>query len=156
MKYDDASWHYNGDFPENISKEAASTHIAMFVIWCLLNGLTGEIYTDEIPEQLEKLKNRIQTPGQWFIENCDEKFTNEVLNEVGNKFATIFYASDDAEYLNIYEKVLGENLGSLYSVPDNWESYDKLAPYIDIKFKQWSSKNWLTRRLSVIRNAWRF
>jgi len=30
-KYDDASWHYGGEYPENISEENASTHIGMFL-----------------------------------------------------------------------------------------------------------------------------
>jgi hypothetical protein len=33
MKYDDASWHYGGDFPADLPREAGSTHIAMFLAW---------------------------------------------------------------------------------------------------------------------------
>jgi len=56
MKYDDASWHYGGDFPKDLPNEAGATHIAMFVAWCLLNGLAGEIHTDDFPEEFELLK----------------------------------------------------------------------------------------------------
>ncbi len=139
MKYDDASWHYGGDFPSNLSDEAGGTHIGMFVAWCLLNGLAGEIHTDEFPEGLEKLKNREETPGQWFINNCDEKFTDEDLNETGNKFAQYYYADKNASYLGVYERILGQNVSHLYAVPDTWESFEKLARVLNEAFSQWSS-----------------
>lgn len=139
MKYDDASWHYGGDFPEGLRNEAGATHIGMFVVWCLLNGFAGEIHTDEFPEGLEKLKNREETPGQWFIRNCDEKFTDEDLNEIGNRFAASYYAADEAPYLDVYESALGQNITHLYTVPDTWESYDKLAPQVRAGFNEWSA-----------------
>jgi hypothetical protein len=139
MKYDDASWHYGGDFPSNLNEEAGGTHIGMFVAWCLLNGLAGEIHTDEFPEGLESLRNREETPGQWFLNSCDEKFTDEDLNETGNAFAQYYYAADNAPFLSVYEMTLGQNVSHLYAVPDTWESYDKLAPKLNEGFTQWSS-----------------
>ena len=47
MKYDDASWHYSGDFPKDLPNEAGSTHIAMYAAWSALNGLASEYHTDE-------------------------------------------------------------------------------------------------------------
>ncbi|RML48695.1 DUF7832 domain-containing protein [Pseudomonas avellanae] len=31
MKYDDASWHYNGNFPSDLPDTAGATHIGMFL-----------------------------------------------------------------------------------------------------------------------------
>jgi hypothetical protein len=137
MKYDDASWHYGGDFPAHLNREAGATHIAMFVTWCLLNGLAGEIHTREFPVDLEKLKNREESPGQWFIRCCDEKFTDEDLNELGNSFAQFYYAAEAAPYLTEYELSFGEDLPHLYAVPDTWGSYEKLEPQISAAFAKW-------------------
>jgi len=41
MKYDDASWHYGGDFPDDLPDEAGATHTGMFLAWALLSGLGG-------------------------------------------------------------------------------------------------------------------
>ena len=30
-KYDDASWHYEGDYPEDLPTANAATHIGMFL-----------------------------------------------------------------------------------------------------------------------------
>jgi hypothetical protein len=38
MKYDDASWHYGGDFPTDLPRKAGSTHIALFLACAVLNG----------------------------------------------------------------------------------------------------------------------
>ena len=137
MKYDDASWHYGGDFPNNLDDEAGATHIGMFVAWCLLNDLAGELHTDEFPEELKKLTNKESTPGKWFINNCDEKFTDEDLNELGNKFCKYYYAAENAPYLGVYESTLSSNISHLYAVPDSWESYDKLEPKIKSDFNEW-------------------
>ena len=34
MKYDDASWHYGGNFPKGLSRKNGATHIAFFLVWC--------------------------------------------------------------------------------------------------------------------------
>ena len=141
MKYDDASWHYGGDFPKDLPNEAGATHIAMFVAWCLLNGLAGELHTDDFPEEFELLKNRDLTPAKWFIRACDEKFTDEDLNEKGNSFANFYYQADDAEYASDYDSTLGENYDSVYYIPDTWASYDKLAIVIGKRYESWSQSH---------------
>jgi hypothetical protein len=137
MKYDDASWHYGGDFPKKLPEEAAATHIGMFVSWCMLNGLAGELFTEECPEDLEALKTGEMNPGEWFINNCDEKFTDEDLNELGNEFAAAYFDFDNGEYLNDYESLVAANFESLYFVPDSWETYNKLEPTITNRYQKW-------------------
>ena len=136
MKYDDASWHYGGEFPADLPNEAGATHIAMFLVWCLLNDLGGSLHVEEFPDELERLRNREETPGKWFIRCCDEKFTDEDLNDVGNSFCLFFYHANQAPYLNAYTEVFLD-VESLYAVPDTWESFDKLAPRISAGFQQW-------------------
>ncbi len=141
MKYDDASWHYGGDFPKGLPIESAGTHIGMYVAWCLLNNLAGEIHTVDFPNELNMLRAKSVTPGKWFMEHCDEKFTDEELNEKGNYFTQHFYAPDEAPYLEAYEKVLGSGLSTLYEVKDEWSNYDKIASEITNAFMAWSSSS---------------
>jgi hypothetical protein len=140
MKYDDASWHYGGDFPDGLPDEAGATHIGMFVSWCQLNGVGGELHSEDFPEMLEKLKSREITPAQWFMSACDEKFTDEDLSELGNKFTLWYYESDPAPYISDYESVCSSELESLYHVPDTWSTYEKLAPVILNQFEQWQGR----------------
>ena len=141
MKYDDASWHYGGNFPSELPPAAGATHIAMFVAWCLLNGFAGEIHTDDFPDELEKLKNKKVTPGSWFINACDEQFTDEDLNDEGNAFTNFYYAADDAPYLNEYSEIVADEFESIYEVPDTWETYKLLEPAISASYANWKALN---------------
>ena len=149
MKYDDASWHYGGDFPKDLPREAGGTHIGMFVAWAMLNDLAGPIHTEDFPEELKELQNRETSPGKWFIVACDEKFTDEDLTEEGNLFARYYYADEDGlkqsnpNFLQDYESTFPQ-LESTYHVPDTWESYDKFAPVIARRFIKWrnSQRGW--------------
>ena len=144
MKFDDASWHYGGDFPEGLDPSAGATHIAMFLAWAAFRDLLSEIHTDLSSGELERLRSRTVTPTQWFMHNCDGKFLDEDLNEEGNLFAKSYYDTSEAEkpsgsYLEDYERTF-PNTASLYEIPDNWETFDRLAPMIDQRFVQWRAK----------------
>lgn len=138
MKYDDASWHYGGDFPQDLPIESGATHTGMFVAWALLTGLAGEMHVVDFPEGLSKLRSRSLTPGKFFLDECDGKFTDEDLNEEGNAFA-LDYFNDFAkgQYLKDYEATLGNGLESLYHVKDSWENFDLLKPVLDRRLGDW-------------------
>jgi len=137
MKYDDASWHYGGDFPKDLPPEAGATHTGMFVAWCMLNGLGGALHTEELPDILAELKSRKITPGRFIIKACDEKFTDEELTAEGNAFAKVYFDFETGKYLADYETALSHAYPSQYHVPDTWENFDKLAPVIATRFQNW-------------------
>lgn len=137
MKYDDASWHYGGDFPKGLPPEAGATHTGMFVAWALLSELAGALHIDEFPESLDALRRREVTPGQFLIQFCDEKFTDEDLSEEGNAFAQAYFDLEKGAYLGDYEEALGESVESLYHVADTWENFDRLRPVLDERIREW-------------------
>ena len=139
MKYDDASWHYGGDFPRDLPIEAGATHIGMFVAWALISGLAGELHTEDFPDELEALRTRSVTPGAFFLEHCDGKFTDEDLSDQGNAFAAAYFNLESGDYLADYENVLGGSLPSLYHVQDTWQNFDLLKPTLDTRFTEWSN-----------------
>jgi hypothetical protein len=141
MKYDDASWHYGGDFPAGMPAEAGATHIGMFVAWCMLNGLAGQLHTDEFPDDLEALKSRSITPGQFVVDACDEKFTDEELTDEGNSFALAYFGDSGGmgKYISDYEEMLSKGEPTLYHISDTWENYDKLAPVIERRYSEWKN-----------------
>ena len=141
MKYDDASWHYGGDFPDELPQSAAATHSGMFLTWALLAGLAGRLHTDDFPDDLVKLEARAITPGQFLLSVCDQKFTDEDLNEEGNAFAADYFDFQSGQYLADYERALCGDLPTLYHAKDTWESYDRLAPVLDKALRRWRSKS---------------
>ena len=142
MKYDDASWHYGGDFPPELPTEAGATHIAMFVAWAALNGLAGDFHTRDAANELAMLESRDLTPTEWFIRVCDEKFTTEDLTDEGNAFARIYYGSGEGLHsnprsnLDDYSTMFSE-AESLYGVKDSWASFDRLSAKLSARLEAW-------------------
>jgi hypothetical protein len=137
MKYDDASWHYGGNYPSDLPNEAGATHSGMFVAWAVLSGLAGPIHLVEFPEMLGRLQRREITPGRFLIEACDEKFTNDDLNDEGNAFAKAYFDFERGSYIADYERVLASELETLYHVADTWENFDLLKPVLDRRLDEW-------------------
>ena len=142
MKYDDASWHYGGDFPSDLPPAAGATHIGMFLTWAILQGLAGKFHLEHSPGPLEQLRQRTITPAQFLIRACGEKFTDQDLSEEGNAFAKAYFKSENRriDYLNDYQDTLGYAGPSVYHVADTWENYDLLAPVIQKRFDDWCAK----------------
>ena len=142
MKYDDASWHYGSEFPDDLKEDAGSTHIGMFVAWALLSELGGSIHIDDFPDDIPNLKERKVTPAQFFRTSCDEKFWDEDLNDEGNEFAAFYYEIGGGLYIRDYADTLDDDLPSLYHVEDTWENFERLKPIIDARYADWKkSKN---------------
>ena len=138
MKYEDVSWHYPADeYPKDLPEEAAATHTGMFLAWALLGGLGGEIHTKELPAGIDSLRARRVTPGRFFFEQNDGKFTDEDLNEEGNRFAEVYFEAEKGLYLKDYDAVLCAGLETAYHVRDTWENFDKLKPRLDRRLDEW-------------------
>lgn len=103
MKYDDASWHCAGDFPKDLPEAAGATHTGMFLAWALLSGLAGSLHLEDSRNELERLKARQITPGQFFLHKCRGKFTDQDLNEQGTAFASSYFDFKHGSYIKDYE-----------------------------------------------------
>jgi hypothetical protein len=135
-KYDDASWHYGGDFPKNLAPEAGATHIGMFLAWAVLAGMGSEFLLAELaPDAVALLHTRQITPGRFLIDVCDEKFVDDLLNDDGNAFAKIYYLSE--LHMADYSKAIGGAVESLYEAADDWTTFDTLKPIFDGRFDEW-------------------
>jgi hypothetical protein len=145
MKYDDASWHYGGNFPKDLPASAGATHIAMFVAWAVLNGLASDLHQTEFVEELSQLRTRSLTPVEWFLGVCDGKFTDEDLCPEGNDFGLVYYGHDNGlhtqpgSFLADFGQAFPE-APTLYAVAPTWASYDRIAPVFGKRFSEWRDK----------------
>lgn len=149
-KYDDASWHYGGDFPDDLPEENGATHIGMILNWCIDNDLISEFQIEESGEDVQKVKNRELTGAEFLIDNCDEKFTDEDLNDLGNEFAEDYFKEETefgkkyANYIDDYcatfdqdAEKKGIEYETLYHIENTFENYQILKPVIDNRFEEW-------------------
>ncbi len=88
-KYDDASWHYGGDFPEGLPQKNGATHTGMFLNWCINNDLISEELKEDSAEEIEKVKRREITGAEFVMESRDGKFSESDLSDLGNSFEKI-------------------------------------------------------------------
>lgn len=149
-KYDDASWHYEGEFPTDLSNESAATHIGMFLAWCIDNDLLNEEQMEENDDAIKSVKNREMTGAEFVIDIFDEKLIDDDLCELGNGFAAAYYTDGSTfgkeyssfidDYLNVFDDYTEEGedkYETLYHIEDTFENYDRIKTIIDQRFDQW-------------------
>lgn len=140
MKYDDASWHSNGDFPADLPAEAGATHIGMFFAWLMLNGMGENAVNGGLDQEIQMLTDRTQTPGQFLLICADGKFVDDLLNQEANAFTIDYYNFDSGNFLDDYDATLADDLSSLYYVKDTWQNFDLLAPVLQKRLLEWRSQ----------------
>jgi hypothetical protein len=137
MTYDDATWHAGENFPDDLPAEAAATHTGIFLAWALLAGLGSEFHVREQSNELERLRQRRTTPGQFFLRVCSGKFLDEDLNAEGNAFAQAYFELESGTYFGDYREYLVKGLASEYHVADTWTNFEKLRPVLDRRLANW-------------------
>jgi hypothetical protein len=135
MKYDDASWHYGGDFPKGLPNENGATHIGMFLSWIIERDLLSDELREDAAAELARVKRRKMTGAQFLLAVCDEKLSSNDLSPEGNRFAKAYFMK---EYLEDYADLFEPKLSSLYELADTWKNYDRLRPILEDRFAKWS------------------
>ena len=133
MKYDDASWHYGGEFPSESPREYGGTHIGMFLRWCFAKGWAGDLHTEEVNEAVEAVVRGKMSGTDFLFKYCDGKLTDEDLNDAGNQFASSYYESD---YTRDYVELFADEM---YVAPESAHDVEKLLKLLD---KRLGGKPW--------------
>lgn len=149
-KYDDASWHYGGEFPDDLPEENGATHIGIFLTWCIDNDLVSEDIIEDAGEEIKLVKSREMTGVEFLIDICDEKLTDYDLSDIGNEFAKNYYEDDTAfsekynnyfgDYAEVFNIKVTDDLldhDSLYRIENSWANYDLIKSRIDQRFTEW-------------------
>jgi hypothetical protein len=145
MKYDDASWHLEGDFPQDLPEVAAFTHTGLYLAWAVLGGLGSKELQDDFEEELAKLSNRLSSPCEIY-RMMDGKLVDDDLSDEGNAFTKRYFDFEVGQYLKDYEELLCKDLPTMYHVADSWENYEKLKPILDNRLSAWRADGIVRQR----------
>ncbi len=133
-KYDDASWHYGGNFSANLPIESSITHMAMYWAWVILSGLCNN---NKLREKIEyEFKAGSVSPRTCFTQANGEKLTNSNFSEEGKSFTKYYY---EKYYYADYANTVAGNI-EIYEVPDSWENLSLLVPVLNLRFSEWKNK----------------
>lgn len=148
--YDNASWHYGGDFPEELPEKNGATHTGMFLNWCINNYLISKEFKEDIKDGIEKIKRREITGAELVMDFMDGKFSEYDLNDMGNAFAQDYYKDETDfvnlfssfadDYVNLFDTKAEENdyeYETFYHIEDTYENYDLMKQVIDYRFEEW-------------------
>lgn len=137
MKYDDASWHFSGDFPSDLPRKNGAIHIAMFFAWAAQSHLLSDIHEESICKKyLAVLSLHSGDYLYTFLQCCDGKLTDEEFSDIGNAFVAWYYK---ASYFEDYAQVFEHTGDTIYHVEPSWENYDRLKPVLDDRFAEWQA-----------------
>lgn len=141
MKFDDASWHSEGDFPADLPPEAGATHIGIFLTW-LIRGqhLSDEVFA-EAEDDIFAVQAGTMSGAEFLLTWFDGQLGDAVLSRTGADFAMAYYegAGGEVTFLSDYAEAFSSvpEIDTLYKVPDTQESYDLVASVISYRFEQW-------------------
>lgn len=131
MKYDDASWHAGGDFPEDSPEQYGGTHIALFLRWCFIRGWASDLHLQGEREDTRRVIDGTLSATEYLFKYCDGQLTELDLNEEGNAFAAQYYG-DDGLYLEDYAEHFSE---LMYVAPESAHDFDKFCAVLDARWK---------------------
>ncbi|MCR8657813.1 DUF7832 domain-containing protein [Paenibacillus endoradicis] len=134
--YDKAKYHYENDFPNELSQDQAYVHIGFFLGWLIEKDLCSEEFLEDFIEDIEAFKARKLTSPQ-LLKKAAGVLASDMLSEEGNAFTESGYDSYMSDYLYFLDQ---EDAESVYHVPDTWENYEMIRERLDEEYEIWSEK----------------
>lgn len=137
---DKVEWHVDSACEMNIKRNIyfddeqedliviAGAHIAYFLAWLVLNNGVSEQMTSDVPELLQSIKMREESPNRLLIEYCDEQLLENDINANIVESVKTYYNS---HYYNDYSDFLDEINLDLFEKGFSWENYDLIETIIN-------------------------
>lgn len=137
--YDEASRHYDGDWPEGLPHKQAYVHTGFYLGWIIANGLASATFVQHYAAQIEAFQCRAMT-GPQVYERIGGIFTADMLNDEGRAFTETYFHFGKGLYLQDYGHLLADFRPTAYHVEDKWSHYERIATRIGLQYKYWKSR----------------
>jgi hypothetical protein len=136
MEYDDWKLHVQGDFPKDQLPEQGYVHIGLYVAWLIQRDLMDPewIARSGVRRVAEAIRQRRETACA-LRDMTAGRLASDMLSADGAAFTGAYYAPEYG-YPRDYRRLFGRR-ADRYDVPDDWETYDRLAPLLDRRYAEW-------------------
>lgn len=151
--YDKAKYHYEGEFPNELSIDQAFVHTGMFLGWIIENILFSKEFEQESQDEIKQFKMRKLTGTQIYM-NWDGVLASDMLNDEGNEFAKDYFDFEHGLFPMDYVETFPE-AETIYHVEDTWENYNQIKKVIDKRYLDWinqRSKKYFIDKFKVKEN----
>ncbi|MCG7409583.1 hypothetical protein MH117_19440 [Paenibacillus sp. ACRRX] len=138
---DKAKWHYEGEFPQDLTRDAAYTATGMFITWIINNNWFTEDIEQEFHAEIEQVKKR-QLMGAEFYRKClDGVFSTQELSDEIIPFVNEYLdIQNDIYTAEDYVQTLQGDEPTFYHIANTWENYDLIEPVIEQRFQQFMAR----------------
>lgn len=145
MIIDSMEWHYRDNYPENIDRVNAATHIGMFLAWIIENNFESEYLKKILDIDIKKVKRREITGREFLINNCNKVLEDKFIDKKVLEFTLGYYLSsreDYCQYIADYIEIFkNDDINSTYEVEDTWANYDRVFFIISKRYNEWKLNN---------------
>ncbi len=136
-KIDDYKWHYSGAITEENEDNQLCFGMGVFFSWCIMNNLSNMDYKEEASKIRQLYMKREHGPGIAFLDLFGGTLHEAYLNDKGYALAAEYYQD---QYIDDLTSTLNMPEGEyIYTGPDTWDEYDKVAPIIQKRFEEWQA-----------------
>ena len=136
MKYDDASSHYGGEFPETSPQEYGGTHIALLMRWCFQQGWASSLHAEDSPMAVDSVIRGTLSSTRFLFDHCDGKFTEEDVAAKARPFLRWYYG-DEGPYLDDY---VHHFAALMYLAPESAHDWPTFERMVAARFEEFSGR----------------
>jgi hypothetical protein len=136
IEYDRWKWHTEGDFPKDQMPEQGYVHIGMYVAWLIRADMLDPAWVARsgVHRAMAAVTDGSETATA-LRDMTDGALTSEMLSAEGRAFTSAYYAPEYG-YSRDWRGVFGRRADK-YDVPDDWDTYDRIASLIDRRHDEW-------------------
>jgi hypothetical protein len=135
-EYDLWRWHTDGAFPKDQLPERGYVHIGVYLAWLINHDLLDPewVARSGVMPAVAAIAARGETPCA-LRDSTGGRLASDMLTADGAQFTAAYYAPEYG-FPRDWRWILGRR-ADRYDVPDEWETYDRIAPLIDRRYAAW-------------------
>jgi hypothetical protein len=136
IEYDLWRWHTEGVFPKDQPPEQGYVHIGMFVVWLVDLEMLDPVWVAKSGSErvVEAIRDRQDAPCA-LRDVTDGRLASDMLTAEGQSFTGAYYAPEYG-YARDWHRLF-RRLADNYAVPDEWQTYDRVGPLIERRYREW-------------------
>jgi hypothetical protein len=149
--YDKSKWHDETVAEYGLPEENACHHIVFFFRWCIEHDFVCAWLSEESPDDYAAIRDGSLSAVDYFERLLDGCFSDDMLTDEGNAFASAYFDYDAGRYLDDLINTLKGDLPSEYHIPFNEDTYGQMKAVIDGRYAAWKAGD--VARVSKVKTA---